>query len=68
MKSIISEESCKRLTHKPRLGDYQTKRNPNRLTQTQDRSDVNLDESQYVKSVKVIDTVKASSADLRITP
>ena len=63
----IPEESCKSLTHTPRLGEYQPKRVPNRLDQT-NSSAVNLDESSSMTSVKGMDPVEASSSALHLPP
>ena len=59
----ITEESCKRLTHTPRLGESHTTRRSKILSQP-DRSYGNIYESSSMTSVEIIDTYKANSEDL----
>ena len=63
----ITYDSCKRLTITPRLGEYHPTRVPKRLAQPES-SDVNLDESSSMPSVKSMDPDEASSAALHLTP
>ena len=63
----IPEESCKILTHTPILGESQPTRGPKRLDQT-DSSDVNLDESSSMPSMKDMDPDEASSEALHLPP
>ena len=55
------------LTHTLRLGESQPTRGPKRLAQP-DYSDVNIYKSSSRPSVKGMDTVEESSADLHLTP
>ena len=54
------------LTYTPRLGESHPIRGPNRLDQT-NISDVNIDESSYMTSVKGMDTYEAGSVAIHIT-
>ena len=55
------------MTHTPRLGEYQPKRVPDSLDQT-NSSAVNIDESSSMTSVKGMDPVEASSSALHLPP
>ena len=55
------------MTHTPRLGDYHPTRGTKRLDQT-NSSDVNLDESSSMTSVKGMDPVEANLSALHLPP